>query len=313
MVSEGMKIREQNSSLYPGNSVEVRPAEEIFGTLNENGTLVGMPFMPEMLEHCGKRFRVSRRVEKTCVEGDTIRRMRDFVFLEGLRCSGAAHGGCEKECMIFWHKSWLRKVDPVKLTLVATDTASPSSSPQFPYPTFCPPNRYICQSTELIRATAYLSRWDIRQHWREWRSKTYTPCEHARLFFMAASVRMKIVFRGMGGAFLRGTLTKTPGETLNLQPGEIVEVKSRKEIAATLNYKGQNKGLGFGPMMLPFCGQRFRVRKRITKLISEETGQLRNIDNTVALEGSVCDGHVFWGGCPRLAYHYWREIWLKRV
>lgn len=269
--------------------------------------------MPEMIEHCGKRGKVLRRIQKTCVEGDTIRRMRDFVYLEGVRCNGSAHGGCEKNCMIFWHKSWLKSVAPDMSVQSKSSEDSLSPPGRLFYPTFCPPNRYICQSTELIRATRYLSRWDIRQHWRGWRSRTYTPGELAHLFLAPAWVRLKILCRGMGSVFLRGTLAKTPSESLNLQPGEMVEVKSRKEIAATLNRKGANKGLGFSPMMLPFCGRRLRVKKRISRLICETTGQMREIKNTVTLEGAVCDGHVFWGGCPRLADHYWREAWLKRI
>ena len=43
--------------------------------------------MPEMVPHCGRRFRVYRRAEKTCVEGIGIQRMRNTVFLEGLRAT----------------------------------------------------------------------------------------------------------------------------------------------------------------------------------------------------------------------------------
>ena len=39
-----------------GDTVEVRSAEEILNTLDEQGALDGMPFMPEMFEYCGKRF-----------------------------------------------------------------------------------------------------------------------------------------------------------------------------------------------------------------------------------------------------------------
>jgi hypothetical protein len=49
--------------------VEVRPAAEILETLDHDGRLDGVPFMPEMLRYVGRRFRVSRRVEKIC---DTI-------------------------------------------------------------------------------------------------------------------------------------------------------------------------------------------------------------------------------------------------
>jgi hypothetical protein len=36
--------------------------------------------------------------------------------------------------------------------------------------------------------------------------------------------------------------------------------------------------------------------------------------NTVILEGVTCDSSIYaFGGCPRMDFLYWREIWLKRV
>ncbi len=53
----------QKQSLFRGDVVDVRSAEEILATLDEQGTLHGVPFMPEMLDMLGKRYRVARRVE----------------------------------------------------------------------------------------------------------------------------------------------------------------------------------------------------------------------------------------------------------
>lgn len=84
--------------LHPGDLVEVRRPEEIAILLDAEGKTGGLPFMPEMLAHCGQRYRVFRRTEKTCVEGspDGIRQFpdHDVVFLETPRCPGTAHDGC---------------------------------------------------------------------------------------------------------------------------------------------------------------------------------------------------------------------------
>ena len=56
-------------NLMPGEWVEVRSADEILTTLDADGCLESLPFMPEMLAFCGKRFRVYKRADKTC---DTI-------------------------------------------------------------------------------------------------------------------------------------------------------------------------------------------------------------------------------------------------
>src|SRR4051794_621779 len=102
----------QELRLKVGDWVEVRPKEEILATLDANGELEGMPFMPEMLAHCGQRFQVYKSAHKTC---DTVfpvrgRRVHAAVHLS-TRCSGDAHGGCQAACLLFWKNAWLKRVD----------------------------------------------------------------------------------------------------------------------------------------------------------------------------------------------------------
>jgi len=102
-------------------------------------------------------------------------------------------------------------------------------------------------------------------------------------------------------------------KALNLQPGELVEVLSEKEIFSTLDSEGKLKGLRFTPEMRKYCGKRFRVYKRLEKIILETTGELRTIKTpTVILEGVFCDGEAH-GGCDRSCFCFWREAWLRRV
>src|SRR4051794_29503598 len=108
-----------SSDLCAGDWVEVRSREEILATLDANAQLDGLPFMPEMFAFCGRRCRVFKRAHKTCdTVNDTAankgRRMKDAVHLEGLRCTGAAHGGCEALCLIFWKTAWLKPVNTEK-------------------------------------------------------------------------------------------------------------------------------------------------------------------------------------------------------
>src|SRR4051812_6770711 len=103
---------ERHSAFNAGDWVEVLSKEEILSTLDKDGRLEGMPFMPEMFACCGRRFRVSARAHKTC---DTVndykgRKLKDAVHLEGVRCNGQFHGGCEAGCLIYWKLSWVRKV-----------------------------------------------------------------------------------------------------------------------------------------------------------------------------------------------------------
>ncbi len=101
-------------------------------------------------------------------------------------------------------------------------------------------------------------------------------------------------------------------ETLNLRPGELVEVKALEEILATLDGNRRNKGLLWMTGMSRYCGRRYRVRRRVERIMLESNGELRNMKNTVLLEDVMCDGVAF-GGCDRSCFHFWREAWLRRV
>jgi hypothetical protein len=99
-------------------------------------------------------------------------------------------------------------------------------------------------------------------------------------------------------------------EELGLQPGELVEVKSEREIRETLDERGLHRGLLWMPNMARFCGKRYKVRKRVETIMLESTGQLRKVRNTVLLEEVMCEDLY---GCDRSCFHYWREVWLRRV
>ena len=101
----------------------MKSPDEILQTLDADGTLDHLPFMPEMVEFCGKRFQVSKRVLKTCYYSEKnsagFRKFKtdDVVLLDGLRCSGAEHDGCQKACTIFWREAWLRKAADTTVSL----------------------------------------------------------------------------------------------------------------------------------------------------------------------------------------------------
>src|SRR6266404_8429788 len=90
-------------NLRAGELVQVRSEPEILSTLDANGRLDALPFMPEMLQYCGQRFRVYKRADKTCdnIKDWNLRRVRNTVHLTGVRCDGSAHGGCDAGCLIF--------------------------------------------------------------------------------------------------------------------------------------------------------------------------------------------------------------------
>src|SRR4029077_18435184 len=101
--------------LRAGDWVEVRSKEEILRSLDKNGRLQELPFMPQMFQYCGQQFRIFKRAHKTC---DTVnpvagRRIADAVHLD-LRCDGKAYAGCQPGCLIFWKEAWLKPVTEIR-------------------------------------------------------------------------------------------------------------------------------------------------------------------------------------------------------
>jgi hypothetical protein len=335
--------------LRSGDVVEVRVPAEILATLDGDASIDRMPFMPEMLRYSGKRFTVSRRVEKIC---DTVsggppnsRRMRDTVLLEDLRCDGSGHGGCQAGCRLYWKESWLRRVDPgaesesrhgdgaAQLEALARDGARAVRDVDG-----APAESYRCQATEALRATEPLSNYDPRQYFRELTSKNVGL---PRLLHVAARAlsglirrRLRLLsyqplrqsgvvrllrrqLRLLGHKPLRqGGVAVPARDELNLRPGETVQVRSPKEIAPTVDEKGKTRGLSFDWEMMPYCGGRYRVQDRVERIIDEKTGQMIEIpSDCLILEGVVCSGEHSNGRwfCPRAIYPYWREAWLRRV
>jgi hypothetical protein len=324
--------RMTEGGLRPGDVVEIRPAREILATLDERGSLEGVPFMPEMLQYIGKQFTIANRVEKIC---DTVsgaygsRRMRNTVFLEQLRCDGSAHGGCQAECRLYWKEAWLTKAldsskgaspDPEEAQALERLVYSSVHRRKAESPHA---DTFSCQATEALRATAALPPWEPGQYLRELASRNVSL---GRFLYVAMRALMRecgrILWRIARRALPQKTIPNPAAgreiaEKLGLQPGEWVEVKGAEEIVRTLDCNHRNKGLVFAAdEMLPACGKKYRVRRRINRIIDEASGRLLTIKNDcVALEGFVCTGERSSGRyfCHREVYPYWREAWLRRV
>jgi hypothetical protein len=296
-----------------GDWVEVKSAEEIGETLGGDGALDGLPFMPEMLEYCGGRFRVRRKVEKTCVEINGAYDFREFpkndvVLLEGLRCSGGAHDGCQRMCMLFWKTAWLRKAEGGGVAAPAVSLIQHGLDRRLK--TRGEGTKYFCQSTELSKASRSVS--TKRRLVKCWSDVRWG---NVGIFQMLQLIAVPI-WRKMTKRIRRrlvGSLKRTPGGSLGLRPGEIVEVNDAAEIAQTLDARGRNRGLIFDLGLCKFSGKKFRVRNRLDQMISESTGEMRKVEGTVILENLHCFCNDAVGGCPRQDVIYWRDVWLKRV
>lgn len=332
--------------LRSGDLVRVRSGSEILATLDADGRLDGLPFMPEMLRYSGQFARVDSRADKAC---DTIgpgshRRLHETVHLEGLRCDGQAHGGCQAACLIFWKEAWLERASIAEYNEWVVSSAPAEPDPAAlaaadPGTTGIPVGSaasirtrddlqgttqkrggeednevvYVCQATELLRATVRLPAWDVRQYIRDVRSGNVRLRDVllgvGRWFFVAIQLRLT----GSSVPFVHGRQPAATRDVLGLKAGDRVRVKSRHEIELTLDARNRNRGLTFDSEMLRYCGREMRVRDRVERIIDERTGQMRLItSDCLILEGAVCTSqyHLF---CPRKIFPYWRESWLTRI
>jgi hypothetical protein len=333
-------------SFCVGEWVQVRTESEILATLDGRGCLDGLPFMPQMVDYCGRQFRVSKRAHKLCdtVYGTGARRMTDAVFLDDVRCDGRSYGGCEMECSIFWKEAWLTRVDEGRRASGDPAGGGDGRLIRLAAAAVCRPERqryaspvYSCQATEMPGATTRMSVWDPRQYVEDWISGNaslsqivsalfllaYQTVASAGLGFgspMRAAYELVQIFRnrrmsypGRVGRLRRNA--RTPTVTLELKPGELVRVKDHAEILTTVTEDLVNRGMAFHPEMVPYCAQTFRVAKRVSKVINEKTGQLLELKNPcIVLDGAECKGFFTKPLlCPRGMFPYWREIWLDRV
>lgn len=332
-----------------GDWVEIRSEAEILSTLDDAGCLGGMPFMPEMLQYCGQKARVSAVAHKTCETAHktyTGRRVSRAVHLEGLRCDGSYHGGCDAQCNLFWKDSWLkpagsspesesegpcarsdgnRTMTSDELVLLTRKAASDEADEP----------AYSCQATELFEATKPLHWWDLRQYVRDVTTGNHS-LRHVLAVLLLAGVRcirdrtprgyrlmsglldrLHTVLFGRPSPFVEGTVPRgqsTPARALNLTAGQRVRVRDLREIVETIDTASKNRGLTFDKEMAPYCGSEVRVKGRVRQIIDEETGKMLYMKSPcILLDGVVCQGKYSECRllCPRQIYPFWREIWLE--
>jgi len=346
---------QRKRKLSVGDWVEIRSKEEILQTLDGKGQLDGMPFMPEMFRFCGQRLQVHKRAHKTCdyttLYPYHMRRLEGTVHLE-TRCDGEAHGGCQAGCLLYWKEVWLKPVsgDPRKLAALSSETGGDvgaassqrcsesevSAHTQQSDPNGGPPT-YVCQATQVPHASKPLAWWDLRQYFEDYWSGnvglgrifsglTYSTYYHLSQAGIGLGPAMRWFynkFHGLCGGTLYprtpGLIPEgkpTPSGTLNLQPGELVRVKSHEEILKSVDSSNRNRGMYWDAELVPYCGGTYRVLRRVTRLIDEKTAKMVEMKNPcIILDSVVCQARYSQCRmlCPKAMYPYWREIWLERV
>lgn len=242
-------------------------------------------------------------------------------MLEGPRCDGRSHHGCNRGCRLFWKTAWLRRLDDASAPASGAESVPLEVTGRLKV--MADEQRYFCQSTELLAATEPFpgrkKLWMVRVALREIRDGDLPMGRVAGLFGRWCWQMLRNAVSGEW--YLRGVGKETPTLALGLQPGERVRIKSREQILHTLSERGRNRGMGISNEMTRSCGREAEVRIRVDRIIEERSGKMRELKNTVMLhkldgdpttcEECLCAEEM--GDCPRGELMYWREIWLERV
>lgn len=299
-----------SAGLRPGEMIEIRSLPEIIATLDERSCLDGLPFMPEMAAFCGHRFPVHRRIEKVWeyAHGTGMRRMHDAVLLQGLRCDGKGHGTCQAACQLIWKEAWLKRLGTDSPGTF--DTSRQLDLSAHTQVTVDGGLRYVCQMTEIQRASSQLRLGGLGHYWRD------LTVGNVRLVPLIVTISVRLfnnvqwrLGRPVWPVLVPMNSDSSPLQNLGLQPGQMVRVKSKHAIAMTLNRNSRNRGLGFGGDMLFYCGGSYRVAARINRIVHEGTGELLLLKTpSILLEGVTGIGGSIIN--PQNEYYYWREIWL---
>jgi hypothetical protein len=313
-----------------GDVVRIRSREEILATLDAQGSLGSLPFMPEMLQFCGQELPVWARADKTC---DTLhysgnRRMERTVHLVGARCDGTAHGGCQAACNLFWREEWLEWPDASGEPISAAARPGDGGASEETVRAATRANTddqgpYRCQATEHFRASSPTPRHNYTQYLHDIRIRNASVWVVIRgLLYFAFSKYQQLSRRflpqwmlirgGRDVPFMSPTGTGERMPEIEFKPGDLVEVRSKEEIMATLGPDGRNRNMHFDTEMLPYCGRRARVVRRVTRILDETSGKMIKLGDCYVLEDVVCLGlyHRF---CQRAITPYWRSGWLRKV
>lgn len=109
-----------------------------------------------------------------------------------------------------------------------------------------------------------------------------------------------------------------PREHVLLAAGDWVRVRSRAQIAATLDERNRCDRLSYMPEVMDrYCGQSFRVRRRVDRFFDERRWRMCKLRGVVILDGAFCEPSGLlasdWAGCARSCFVFWKEQWLERL
>lgn len=104
-----------NLDIQEGELVRIKDYRQILDTVDEQLVNRGMSFHPEMVPHCGKVFRVQRRLKRIMNErtGKIMELKNPCLVLDGADCIGRYTKplNCPRASNPYWREIWLERVE----------------------------------------------------------------------------------------------------------------------------------------------------------------------------------------------------------
>lgn len=100
-----------------------------------------------------------------------------------------------------------------------------------------------------------------------------------------------------------------------IEEGNLVRIKSEKEINKILDTTGKYKGCLFIGRMFEFCGKTFTVYKKVDNFYDEVKQKMCKCRDIVLLNEAICKGDqkLYLENCDRACFYFWHVDWLEKV
>ena len=317
-----------NRELRRGELVEVRSAAEILATLDDTERSEGLPFMPEMLAHIGRRFTVEARVERACDtinKGGRVRRMRQTrparrpalrrlgprrlrrgvpPVLEGGVAAQVADSGETGNVAPAAGAGADRALEDLARR---TRDACRGRTSRLPLPG--DGVRRGVGGARLVGFAIVLARGHVRQR--------RVCCDSSR---SARGSSYEEIRRRLGlwsyPVKSTGRREDRPARSSTSRPGTRVRIRPADEISETLDATLKTRGSGSTGRCFRTAAARAGSTGRVERFIDEGSGRMIELKSEcVILDGVFCKGHLSEGRwfCPRAIYSWWRDDWLERA
>jgi hypothetical protein len=100
-----------------------------------------------------------------------------------------------------------------------------------------------------------------------------------------------------------------------IRAGDLVRVRSKKEICSILDDWRRYKGCSFMDEMYEYCDKRYRVLKKVQYFYDEVKQEVVKCKDIVILDGLICSGRrkLYRDRCDRNCFLFWHKDWLEKV